>query len=117
MTAKTVLGGAVELIDSEIDQVLSLSDQVRKAQQKFIDLRLYMDGLLDRDIQVLTAERLKAPRAAAERAVASALNMVQFLIPVYVLTAVAMVLGVSIRLVSVSSATATDAGLQGAGKR
>jgi signal transduction histidine kinase len=94
---KTVLGGAVELIDSEIDQVLTLSDQIRRAQQKFIDLRLHMDELLDRDIQVLTAERLKAPRAAAERAVASALKMVQFLIPVYVLTAVAMA-WLSIRL-------------------
>ena len=58
---KTVLGGAVELIDSEIDQVLTLSDQIRRAQRKFIDLRLHMDELLDRDIQVLTAERLKAP--------------------------------------------------------
>lgn len=94
---KTVLGGAVELIDSEIGQVFSLDDQIRKAQQKFIDLRVHMDRLLDRDIQVLTAESLQAPRAAAERAVAIALKMVQFLIPVYVVTAVAMA-WVSIRL-------------------
>nr|MBA3493541.1 hypothetical protein [Gammaproteobacteria bacterium] len=44
---KTVLGGAVELIDSEIGQVLSLDDQIREARQKFIDLRLHMDRLLD----------------------------------------------------------------------
>lgn len=94
---KTVLGGAVELIDSEIGQVLSLDDQIREARQKFIDLRLHMDRLLDRNIQVLTAESLRVPRVAAERAVAIALNMVQFLIPVYVVTAVAMA-WVSIRL-------------------
>lgn len=87
---KTVLGGAVELIGREIGQVLSLDDQIREARQKFIDLRIHMDQLLDREIQVLTAERLKTPRAAAERAVALARKMGQFLIPVYFVTALAM---------------------------
>jgi len=87
---KTVLGGAVELIDSEINQVLSLEDQIREARQKFIDLRVHMDRLLDRDIQMLTAENLRAPRAAAERAAAIARMMAQFLIPVYVVTAMVM---------------------------
>ena len=91
------MGDPVEVMNREIGQVLSLDDQIREAQQKFIDLRVHMDRLLDRNIQVLTAESLRVPRAAAERARAAVAMVMQSLIPLYVLTAVAMA-WVSIRL-------------------
>lgn len=80
--------GAVAEVENEIGAVLGLDDEIRAVRQRFIDLRVLMDELLDKEIQVLARENLEAPRRHAEQAVAHVLAQMQYLIPLYAIAAI-----------------------------
>src|SRR5918992_3224070 len=80
--------GAVAEIENKIGAVLRLDDKIREVRQRFIDLRVLMDKLLDNEIQVLTRENLEAPRLHAEQAVVHVLALMRYLVPLYTIAAI-----------------------------
>lgn len=56
-------------VENEIGAVLRLDDEIREVRQRFIDLRVLMDDLVDNEIQVL-ARKTSRPRASMRRKLA-----------------------------------------------
>ena len=80
--------GAVAEIENKIGAVLRLDDEIREARQRFIDLRVLIDELLDKEMQVLARANLEAPRLHAEQAVEHVLALMQYLVPLYAIAAI-----------------------------
>src|SRR5918999_4589456 len=80
--------GAVAEIENKIGAVLRLDDKIREVRQRFIDLRVLVEKLLDNEIQVLTRENLEAPRLHAEQAVVHVLALMRYLVPLYTIAAI-----------------------------
>jgi signal transduction histidine kinase len=79
--------GAVAEVENKIGAVLRLDDEIREARQRFIDLRVLIDELLDKEMQVLARANLEAPRLHAEQAVEHVLALMQYLVPLYAIAA------------------------------
>lgn len=76
-------------------EILTLEEELAEQVGRFIDLREEVDRLLDTEIQVLALSALTQPRRDADRATATVLRTLRFLIPVFVLS----VMGVAVLLI------------------
>lgn len=72
---------------ARIDEVIRLEDYIGSGREKFIDLRMKMDRLLDDQIQVLLLQGLDIPRQKANAAAEKVQQNMRYLIPLYVLAA------------------------------
>jgi HAMP domain-containing protein len=68
-----------------LKDVIALEDTLRTHTQRFIDQRIALDQLLDTEIQTLTEQNLRVPRARADQTAHTALRTMQVVIPVFAL--------------------------------
>ncbi|MGH7961642.1 MAG: sensor histidine kinase, partial [Candidatus Binatia bacterium] len=73
---------------SSLREVLALEDFLQEHVKKFIEIRLEVDRLLDREIQPLALQELSAPRREAYRETGYVLRTIRVLIPLFLLAAV-----------------------------
>lgn len=79
-----------ERVNIDIGEVIALEDLINKQRDRFIELRIAMDDMLDDQIQPLARQYLERPRQAAENAARKALYALRTIIPLYVLCAAAI---------------------------
>lgn len=72
---------------ARIDEVIALEDYIGSGREKFIDLRMQMDRLLDDQIQALLLQGLDVPRQKANAAAKDVQQNMRYLIPLYLLAA------------------------------
>jgi signal transduction histidine kinase len=70
-----------------IQQVLALEDYLHALGALFFALRSEIDDILDEEIAPITAEELFVPRKEADLATAQVIGTIQFLIPLFLLSA------------------------------
>lgn len=74
----------------EIHAIVALEDDLDGGTTRFTDLRSEMDNRLDDEIQILALDDLTVPRQEADQAAENALLITVYLIPVYILVAIAV---------------------------
>jgi len=70
-----------------IKEVVALEDYIVENRQRFIDLRVAMDRLLDNEIQPLALEALELPRQRADQAANRVKQTMLYVIPGFLLSA------------------------------
>jgi signal transduction histidine kinase len=75
---------------SLIGQMLALDAETREGVTAFVKRAAAMDRLLDDEIQVLARQQLLAPTQEAEQATSAVIGGIRLLIPLFVLSAVAI---------------------------
>lgn len=70
-----------------IKEILRLEDYLEAVGNQFIALRAEMDDILDDEIQLALRQDLSAPRKEADRATAMVLSLLQFSIPLFIVSA------------------------------
>lgn len=73
-----------------VHQLLALDEALLKQSQKFVDRRRAMEHLLDEEIQILTMQDLSTPREEASQAIHSVVGAAQFLMPLFLLSALGL---------------------------
>ncbi len=81
------LGRIFERVISSTRDILAADDYLREGAERLLALREEIDRILDEEIQILALAGLYEPRREAERATAAVLKTVQYLIPLFVLSA------------------------------
>lgn len=74
-------------LGAAVKNALVLEDEIYAGRERFIQLRVAMDDVLDDEIQVLALQGLDVPRQEAEAAAHEVLLAMQYLIPLYLLAA------------------------------
>jgi signal transduction histidine kinase len=77
----------VARIGETVREVVELEDAMHAGRQRFIELRVAMDAMLDEQIQVLALRGLDAPREQARQAADRVQLAMRYLIPLYLLAA------------------------------
>jgi HAMP domain-containing protein len=80
-------------------KVVALEDHQQENIERYIDLRIRMDRVLDEEIQVIALQHLYAPSIEADQAMEETLRAIRYMIPLYVLAAIA-VGGLLIRVIN-----------------
>lgn len=70
-----------------LQDMLSLEDTLQSDTKKFIELRVKIDQLLDKEIQILALRNLYAPRRDADQAAGRVLTAIRYLTALFVIAA------------------------------
>ena len=70
-----------------IEEILKLEDYLQAVGNRFSALRAEMDAILDDEIEPELRQDLSAPRQEADRATARVISRLQFLIPLFIVSA------------------------------
>jgi signal transduction histidine kinase len=87
-----MLEGGFNHVIALAHQTLDLEDQLRRYTRQFVRIRLEIDALVDEKMQTLALTALFAPRRKADQETVYVLRMVLFLIPIFVLSVIAVAL-------------------------
>lgn len=81
------LGRQVRRMATDIREIVALEDSIHAGRQRFIELRMAMDEMLDERIQVLALAGLDLPRRQAEQAADDVQVAMRVMVPLYLLAA------------------------------